>query len=165
MLKRNSSLLLALTVATPLLFAACTDNNIFNPMQDFAGTYQLTVYAGHGMPNATFVIQAGDPNFPTEPNGGTFVVTDGDIVLDNNGTFVETNNFVITATGGSTRTDRFVSNGTWSLSGSSFTLNAPFQNSNPARFATGTLITSGNADILNYQEDNGGGLQSYEYRR
>lgn len=163
MLTRNSRLLLGLSVATPLLFAAC-DNNILDPLQNAAGTYQLSVYAGHGMP-ATFVIQPGDTQFPTVPNGGTFVVTDGDIVLNPNGTFVETNNFEITPTGGSTQFDAFVNSGTWTLNGTSFSLSAQAQNNTAARFVTGTLISIGNGDIINYEEDNGAGLESYEYRR
>ncbi|HMH25457.1 MAG TPA: hypothetical protein VK542_02595, partial [Gemmatimonadaceae bacterium] len=87
MLTKKSRLLLTLTAATPLLFA-CTDNGIFNPLNDASGTYQLTVYAGKTMP-ATFIIQAGDPQFPEAPNGGTLVVTDGTLVLQNSGAFVE----------------------------------------------------------------------------
>ncbi len=90
MLTKKSSLLLGLTAAVPLLFAACTDNSIFNPMADASGTYQLTVYAGRTLP-ATFTIQPGDPNYPQAPNGGTLAVTGGNLVLSSNGTFVETN--------------------------------------------------------------------------
>jgi hypothetical protein len=122
MLTKKSRLLLTLTAATPLLFAACTDNGIFNPLNDASGTYQLTVYAGKTMP-ATFTIQAGDPNFPEAPNGGTLVVTDGTLVLQNTGSFVETNNYTITPTGQSGNAHQFVSSGTWTPNGKTFTLN------------------------------------------
>src|SRR5258706_16289897 len=97
MLTKKSRLLLTLTAATPLLFAACTDNGIFNPLQDASGTYQLTVYAGKTMP-ATFTIQPGDPNFPEAPNCGTLVVTDGTLVFPNNWSFVQPKNYTITPT-------------------------------------------------------------------
>jgi hypothetical protein len=162
MLTKKSRLLLTLTAATPLLFAACTDNGIFNPLQNASGTYQLTVYAGKTMP-ATFTIQPGDPNFPEAPNGGTLVVTDGTLVLQNNGTFVETNNYTITPTGQSGTAHQFVSSGTWSLNGTSFTLT----DQSLQRFDTGTLDTDANGRLtVNYTEDTGNGVfQSYEYKR
>jgi hypothetical protein len=162
MLTRQSRLLLGLTVATPLLFAACTDNSIFNPMSNAAGTYQLTVYAGKSMP-ATYQIQAGDPNFSQLPNGGTFVVTSGDLILNNNGTFIETNNYSSTPTGGTTTTSNFVSSGTWTLNGTIFTLSDPAL----GRLVTGTLAMNiNNALTVNYMEDDGTGIiQSYEYIR
>jgi hypothetical protein len=163
MLKRNSRLLLALTVATPLLFAACTDNNIFNPMTDAAGDYQLTVYAGRTLP-ANFTIQPGDAKYP---NGASFRVVNGDLLLSNNGTFVESNNYVITPTGEAAQNTSFTSSGTWTLSGTSFSLSAPAQNGNASRFVTGTLGPNGNNNLtVNYQEDNGaGGVDSFEYVR
>src|ERR1700719_2672556 len=101
MLTKKSSLLLGLTAAVPMLFAACTDNSILNPMANAAGTYQLTVYAGR-TPPATYTIQPNDPNYGSiAPNGGTLVVTSGNLVLNNDGTFVETNNYTITPYGGS----------------------------------------------------------------
>jgi hypothetical protein len=162
MLTRKSRLLLALTAATPLLFAACTDNSIFNPMSDAAGTYQLTVYAGKTIP-ATYQIAAGNPDFPQLPNGGTFVVTSGNLVLGNNGTFIETNNYSSTPTGGTTTTSSFVSSGTWTLSGTFFSLSDPSRN----RQVTGTLAPNINNNLtLNYMEDDGTGTQqSFEYIR
>ena len=163
MLTRQSRLLLGLTVATPLLFAACTDNSIFNPMSDAAGDYQLTVYAGRSMP-ATNQVQAGFPNCPPLPNGGTFVVTSGDLILNNDGTFIETNNYSCTANpGGATTTSNFVSSGTWTLNGTSFT----FSDLTLSRQVTGTLAPNiNNALTINYMEDDGTGIiQSYEYIR
>lgn len=165
MLTKKSRLLLTLSAATPLLFAACTDNGIFNPLQDASGTYQLTVYAGKTLP-ATFTIQAGDPNplFQQEaPNGGTFAVSDGTLVLQNNGAFVETNNYTVTPTGGSPNQHQFLANGTWTLSGTTFTLNDQANQ----RFDTGTLDTDANGRLtVNYTEDAGNGtFQSFEYKR
>ena len=165
MLTRQSRLLLGLTMATPLLFAACTDNSIFNPMSNAAGTYQLTVYAGRSLP-ATYQIQAGDPQWPQYPNGATFVVTGGDMVLNSNGMFIETNNYAITPTGQAQVTPNFVSSGTWTLNGTDLTLSAPAQNNNSSRFVTGTLAPNSNNNLtINYQEDTGSGLQAFEYMK
>lgn len=167
MLTRKAKLLLSLTAATPLLFSACTDNSIFNPLNDAAGTYQLTVYAGRSVP-ATYTIQPGDPNYPEYPNGATFVVSGGSLVLNSNGTFTETNNYVFTPTGQSSSQSAFVSSGTWTLNGTELTLSAPFQNNNPARNVTGTwtVDTVNDREIINYQESDGaGGFESYEYMR
>jgi hypothetical protein len=162
MLTKKSRLLLTLTAATPLLFAACTDNGIFNPLTNAAGTYQLTVYAGKTMP-ATFTIQAGDTNFPEAPNGGTLVVSDGTLVLQNNGTFVETNNYTVTPSGQNAIAHQFVSSGTWTLSGTTFTLS----DQSLSRFVNGTLDTDANGRLtVNYTEDGGNGVfQAYEYKR
>jgi hypothetical protein len=162
MLTGKSRLLLGLTAAVPLLFAACTDNSIFNPMANASGTYQLTVYAGRTLP-ATFTIQPGDPNFPQAPNGGTLAVTDGNLALSNNGTFVETNNYVITPSGGSAQNVSFVSSGTWTLNGTTFSLSDPSRN----RQVFGTLQADLNNNLtVNYTEDDGTGtFQSYEYKR
>jgi len=161
---RYAKQLLSVTAVT--LVAACTDNGIFNPRNDAAGTYQITVYAGRSIP-ATFTIQPGDPDFPTYPNGGTFVVTDGQLVLDNNGTFDETNVYVITPPGGPADSYTFVRTGTWTLNGTDLTLSIPAQNGNPSRVVYGTLtISANNRYTVNYQEDSGGGnFESYEYQR
>jgi len=149
-----------------MLIAACTDNSIFNPMTNAAGTYQLTVYAGRSMP-ATYTIQPGDPNYPQYPSGATFVVTDGTLVLNSNGTFTETNNYQTTPAGGSPVPSQFVSTGTWTLNGTTFSLFAPAQNGNSARNVSGTLDTDANGNLtVNYQEPNGtGGFDSFEYKR
>ena len=163
MLTKQSRLLLGLTAAAPLLFAACTDNSIFNPMADAAGSYQLTVYAGR-TPPATYTIQPNDPTYGTiAPNGGTLVVTSGSLVLSSSGTFVETNNYTITPSGGSPQQYQFVSSGTWTLNGTTFSLSDPSRQ----RQVTGTLDADLNNHLtVNYAEDDGTGtLQQYEYKR
>jgi hypothetical protein len=162
MLTKKSRLLLTLTAATPLLFAACTDNGIFNPLTDASGTYQLTIYAGKSM-QAQFTIQPGDPNFPEAPNGGIFLVTDGTLDLQNNGTFVETNNYTVTPSGQNAIAHQFVSSGTWTLSGTTFTLS----DQSLQRFVNGTLDTDANGNLtVNYTEDGGNGVfQAYEYKK
>ena len=165
MLTKKARLVLSLTAAIPLLFAACTDNTLTNPLNDAAGTYQLTVYAGSSIP-ASYTIQPGDPNYPLYPNGATFVVTGGTMVLNNNGTFIETNNYVFTPTGGSPENAAFVSSGTWTLNGTEFAFSAPAQNNNAARNIIGSLTVDANdALTINYQETDGaGGFDPYEYK-
>ncbi len=155
-----------LSVIAVLLIAACTDNSITNPLADAAGTYQLTVYAGRSIP-ATYIIQAGDPNYPQYPNGATFVVSGGNVILRNDGTFVETNNYVITPTGGAAINQTFSRFGTWTINGTDLTLNVPAQNGYGASTVTGTLTIDVNGRYtINYQEDDGTGIiQSYEYKR
>jgi len=156
---RHARTLLSLTAVVAL--AACTDNSITDPFNDAAGTYQLTVYAGKSMP-ANFIIQPGDPSYPQYPNGATFQVTSGTLVLSNNGTFIETNNYTTTPTGQAGQNSQFVSTGTWTINGSDLFLTAPAQNGNSARNVQGTLTF----DTINYQEDNGtGGFDSFEYKR
>ena len=163
MLTRKSRLLIALTAA-PLLAVACTDNTLTNPLGDVDGTYQLTVYAGRATP-ATFTIQPGDPNYPQYPNGATMVVTGGTMVLNSNGTFIETNNYAYTPPGGPTDNQSFVSSGTWTLRGEDFSFYAPAQNNQFARNIVGTLTESVNGNlVINYQESLGGPLQSFEYQ-
>jgi|ERR1700680_2216246 len=163
MLTGKSRLLLGLTAAAPLLFAACTDNSILNPMANAAGTYQLTVYAGR-TPPATYTIQPNDPTYGSiAPNGGTLVVTDGTLALNNDGTFVETNNYTVTPSGGSASQYQFLSSGTWTLNGTTFTLSDPSRN----RYVTGTLQADLNNNLtVNYTENDGTGtFQPYEYKR
>ena len=158
---RHTKQLLSLTAV--MLLAACTDNSLTNPFQNATGTYQLTVYAGRGVP-ATYNIQPGDATYP---NGATFEVTDGQLVLNDNGTFTETNNYVTTPTGGSAVASSFVSSGTWTGSGTTISLSAPPQNNNGARNVSGTLTfdSRNNKYVLDYQESNGvGGFDSFEYQ-
>jgi hypothetical protein len=162
MLTKKSKLLLGLTAAAPLLFAACTDNSIFNPMADAAGTYQLTVFAGKSI-QASFTIQPGDINFPQAPNGGTLVVTGGTLVLSNNGTFVETDFYTIVPNDRPTVQTQYVSSGTWNLNGAFFSLSDPSR----GRQASGTLEADLNNNLtVNYTEDDGTGtFNSFEYKR
>jgi hypothetical protein len=162
MLTKKVGMLLVLTVATPLLFAACTDNGIFNPNQNASGNYQLTVYSGRSIP-AHFTIQPNDPLYPEYPNGATFDVTSGNLALSSNGTFVETNNFVVTPTGSASQSQSFTRSGTWTINfGTDLTLFIPAQNNNPSETLDATL----DVDTITYQEaDASGTLQSYEYKR
>ncbi len=154
MITRKAKLLLSLTAAIPLLFAACTDNGIFDPNDDVAGTYQLTVFATGSVPR-TFPVAAGQD--PELPNGGTARIDDGSLVLHSNGTFTETNNFTKTPSGGQSFLSDFVSVGTFSVQGSQLTLQANAQNGYGPRFIDGTV----EFDIVRYVE---GGF-SYEYER
>jgi hypothetical protein len=154
---RNTKRLLS--VIAVMAVAACTDNSINGPYGNVAGTYQLTVFAGRTLP-ATYTYTAGQ--ISALPNGGTIQWTDGTMVLSNNGTFVETNNYIETPNGGNAQSGSFISSGTYTVSGSNFTLSAPAQNGVAARFATGTI----QFDTINYDEDNGDGTTSaYEYKR
>jgi hypothetical protein len=159
MLTKQARLFLSLTAAAPLMLAGCTDNNVFNPQNEAAGTYRMTVFDSKSVP-VTYVYQPGDANFP---NGGTTVVRDGTLVLNSNGTFVETNNFEDTPTGQGTTTRQFVSSGTWSLNQNDFTLSDPSR----GRQIFGTIIEDVNGvPTVNYTEDNGGGtFTGYEYKR
>jgi hypothetical protein len=150
---RQTKRLLSLTAV--LLIAACTDNSITNPLNDVSGTYQLTVFANHSLPY-TYNVSAGTDS--ELPNGGTVRATDGSLVMNENGTFVETNNFIKTPTGGQSFASSFVSTGTYTVtSAGDVTLNAPAQNGYAARFLSGTW----DIDMISYVES---GL-NFEYRR
>ena len=150
---RQTKRLLSLT--TVLLFAACTDNSITNPLNDVSGTYQLTVFANHSLPY-TFTVNAGTD--PELPNGGTARANDGTMVLHENGTFVETNNFTKTPPGGGSFPSSFVSTGTYTVnSAGDITFDAPPQNGYQARFLSGNW----EFDTISYVES---GL-NFEYRR
>jgi hypothetical protein len=159
MLMRNTKRLLS--VIAVMAVAACTDNSINGPYGNVAGTYQLTVFSGRTVPTTPFgPYPAGQ--FSELPNGGTIQWTDGTMVLNSNGTFVETNNYVANDNVNGSHSGSFVSNGTYTVSGSNFTLSAPAQNGVPQRFATGTI----QFNTINYDEDNGDGTtSSYEYQR
>jgi hypothetical protein len=158
MLTRKTKLLLSLTAAVPLMFAACTDNGIFNPLDDAAGTYQITVYKGALVPH-TYTVQPGDPVWNSVmPNGGHYSIDDGTLILRSDGTFTERNNYTVTPSGGSSQPSYFVSEGSWNVSGTQLQLYSAAEGRN----VTGVL----DFDTINYQElDEDGVLQSYEYQR
>ncbi len=148
-----------LSVIAVMLIAACTDNSLTNPYGNVAGTYQLTVFSGRTLP-ATYTYSPGQ--IAALPNGGTIQWTDGTMVLDSDGTFVETNNAIVTPNGASSYSYAFVSSGTYTYNGIDFTLSAPAQNNNPSRYATGTI----QFDKINYDEQNDDGTtSSFEYIR
>lgn len=153
MLTRQVRLVLSLTAATPLLFAACVDNSIVGP-NDVAGTYQLTIFADHSIPYQ-YTVQANQDN--ELPNGGTILVTDGTMVLNADGTFVETNSFTKTPPGGQPFASAFISTGTFTVNRTALTLSAPQQNNYAPRNINGTI----QFDTVNYVESGFG----YEYRR
>src|SRR2546423_8748739 len=101
-----------LSLIAVLAIAACTDNSITNPYGNVAGTYQLTVFAGRSLP-ATYTYSAGQ--IQALPNGGTVQWTDGTMVLNSNGTFVETNNRIVSPNGEASYSDPFISNGTYTV--------------------------------------------------
>jgi hypothetical protein len=160
MLTRKARLLLSLTAATPLLFAACHDYGILNPRADASGTYELTVFSGHSMPNATVNYPPNDPNF--DSRGGSLVATDGTLVLNPNGTFTETNHIIVNVNGASSSNITFTSSGTWTVNGDVFTLYDP----NRQRQVTGELAPNfDNNYAVSYIEDGTGTVQPYEYIR
>lgn len=152
MLTKKVRMLLAVTAAAPLLIAGCTDNGIFNPIGSASGTYQLSVFQGHSMPAHI-----------TYSDGSTLDVPSGNIVLSNNGNFVETNNYVATAYGQPSQNYQFIRSGTWTISGTDLTLYVPAQNNNPSTTIAATLDSD---NTITYQElDENGIVQSYEYKR
>jgi hypothetical protein len=137
MLTKKARLFLALAATTPLMFAACRDQKILSAVGDVSGTYNLTVFANQTMP-AGFTAAAGQDS--ELPNGGTVLVNDGTLVLNSDGTFLETNNFMKTATGATTSfPSAFISAGTYSVSGSTISLSAPAQNGFAARAVSGSV--------------------------
>jgi hypothetical protein len=162
MLTRTVRLILDLTAATPLLLvAACTNNSPTNPLAKAAGEYQMTLFRGGPLP-VTDTYTAAD-NITSLPNGGSIVWTDGTMVLNSDGTFVETNNYTAIPTGSTTTpTDAFVSIGKYTVSGTTFTLSvAAIPQQVAARFATGTI----SASTIDYQESNGVTFDTFEYKR
>lgn len=160
MLTKKSRLFLGLTAATPLLFAACTDNNAVSPFVNVAGTYQLTLFRGQ-TPPVVDTYTAGQ--ISTFPNGGTVTWVDGTMVLSSTGTFVETNNYVVHDNGtGANTPSSFISSGSYTVTGTTFSLSAPAQNNSGARAATGTIVSN----TIDYQESDGnGGFDTFEYHK
>jgi hypothetical protein len=140
MLTRKTRMLLTLTAAAPLLIAGCTDNNIFDPGQ-VAGTYDLTLYAG--IPISEPPQFTSDPGIDPElPNGGTVIVDGGNLVMNSDGTFVETNFLTKIPPSGSSFTTNFVSTGTFQISGTTVSFFAPAQNGFSPRSFSGNLSTN-----------------------
>ena len=158
MLTRNARLALALTAATPLLFAGCKDNNLVTPA-NVVGSYQLTLFRGL-VPPVVDTYKASDA-IPGFPNGGTATWTDGTIVLNADRSFTETDNVTLAPTGGPTQQSAFTSVGTYRLSGASVVFTAPAQNGSSARSFSATVTVNS----ISYQESDGQSLQLFEYRR
>src|ERR1700737_1588142 len=144
MLTKTFRLILGLTAATPLLLVdGCSGSDPISPLVKAAGQYQLTLFRG-GPPPVTDTYTAAD-SITSLPNGGTVTWTDGTMVLNSDGTFIETDNYRLDPTGGTT-----------------FTLTvAAIPQQVPARFATGTI----SASTINYQESNGVTFDTFEYKR
>lgn len=162
MLTRTLRLVLGPTAATLLLLvAACTNSDPVSPLAKAAGQYQMTLFRGGPLP-VTDTYMAAD-SIRSLPNGGTVTWTDGIMVLNSDGTFVETNNYTLNPTGGTTSsTGAFVSKGKYTVSGTTFTLSvAAIPQQVAARFAIGTI----SASTINYQESNGVRLDTFEYKR
>ncbi len=148
-----------LSVIAVMLVAACTDNSLTNPYGNVSGTYQLTVFAGRTLP-APYTYSAGQVS--ALPNGGTIQWTGGTMVLNSNGTFVETNDYTATDNVNGSQSGSFISSGTYTVNGTNFTLSAPAQNGVAQRYGTGTI----QFNTINYDENNGDGTtSSYEYKR
>ena len=149
--------LLGVAAIAPLFLASCDSGNTFDPFEDAIGTYELSVYAGSAVP-VTFPCSPGQCGLS---NGGTFRVNDGTLVLYDDGTFVETNHYTTTPTGGSGQPTTFISTGTYDISGDDLTLYAPAQNGIGERFIDARFLY-GDTDVrIAYTEDQA----QYEYRR
>jgi hypothetical protein len=95
-------------------------------------------------------------------NGGTFVANSGTLVLDDDGTFLETNQYTQTPTGGSPQQSTFVSSGVYDIVGDNeIQLFAPAQNGLGARTLNATIEYGGPFVTIHYEEDG----EDYEYRR
>jgi hypothetical protein len=150
--------LLSVGALVPLLLSSCDSSNTFDPFEDAVGTYDLSVYAGRSLP-ATFTCQPGECGMT---NGGTFVANSGTLVLDDDGTFLETNHYTQTPTGGSPQQSTFVSSGVYDIVGDNeIQLFAPAQNGLGARTLNATIEYGGPFVTIHYEEDG----EDYEYRR
>jgi len=150
--------LLSVVALAPLLLTSCDSSNTFDPFEDAAGTYELSVYAGRSLP-ATFTCQPGQCGLT---NGGTFVANSGTLVLHEDGNFVETNHYTHTPTGGSPQQSTFVSSGFYDIVGDNeIELFAPAQNGIGSRTLNATIEYGGPFVTIHYNEDG----EVYEYRR
>ena len=160
--KRTFRLILGLIAASPLLLlSACSSSDPISPLAKAAGQYQLTLFRG-GPPPVTDTYTAAD-SITSLPNGGTVTWTDGTMVLNSDGSFIETDNYRLNPTGSTTSSaGAFVSMGKYTVSGTTFTLTvAAIPQQIPARFATGTI----SASTITYQESNGVTFDTFEYQR
>jgi len=149
--------LLSVAAIAPLLLTSCDSNNPFDPSDDAAGTYSLTIYADRSVP-VTFPC---DPGQCGLTNGGTFRVNDGTIVLSRNGTFVETNHYTTTPSGGSAQPTTFHSEGTYEIFGDQIEFYAPPQNGFDERIFNGIFEYADDDIRISYEEDGA----TYEYIR
>jgi hypothetical protein len=145
MLTKRVRRLLGVAAVAPLLLTSC-DNNAFDPFEEAFGTYELSVFAGYSMPGAEFPCGSGR----CEVIGGTLTLYD-------DGTFVESNQWVETPTGGTPETVTFTSAGTYTLNGEDLNLSDPSRQ----RFVNATLQFTSTGARINYFEDNG----AFEYMR
>ena len=162
MLTKTFRLILGITAATPLLLVdGCSGSDPISPLVKAAGQYQLTLFRG-GPPPVTDTYTAAD-SITSLPNGGTVTWTDGTMVLNSDGSFIETDNYRLNPTGSTTSSaGAFVSMGKYTVSGTTFTLTvAAIPQQIPARFATGTI----SASTITYQESNGVTFDTFEYQR
>ena len=149
---------LSVAAIAPLILTSCDSSNTIDPFEDAVGTYDLSVYADRSVP-ATFNCQPGQCGMP---NGGTFVANGGTLVIDEDGTFIETNYYTSTPVGGSPQQSTFVSSGNWDfVGGDQLTLFAPAQNNLGPRNLNATIVFGDPYITIHYAEDG----QDYEYRR
>ncbi|MEX2111285.1 MAG: hypothetical protein WD802_11810 [Gemmatimonadaceae bacterium] len=153
MLTKRVRRLLGVAAVAPLLLSSC-DNNPFDPFDNALGTYELSVFAGRSMPGAEFDCAPGECD--AVPNGGHIRINSGSLTLYNDGTFVETNNWTETPTGGSSDDVTFTSAGTFDLNGEDLELSDPARQ----RFVQATLEFTSRVRI-NYIENG----DSFEYIR
>ena len=148
---------LSAAAVAPLLLASCDSDNTFDPFEDAAGTYELSVFASSAVP-VTFPCSPGQCGMT---NGGTFRVDNGTLQLFEDGTFTEINHYTMTPTGGSSQNVNFTSSGTYDIVGDQIDLYAPAQNGAGERFLDGAFQYGGNDVRIRYVEDG----DIYEYRR
>jgi hypothetical protein len=149
MLTKRVRRVFAAVALAPLLITACEGNNPFDPFDEATGTYDLTIFADASVP-ATF-----NCSFPECPNGGTVRVNSGTLILDDDGTYIERNNFTFNETGQSPRNAQFVSTGRFTLNGENLTLD----DDDGSRFINGSLQVLPDRVRVSYDEEG----VSYEY--
>jgi hypothetical protein len=148
--------LLSFAAIAPLLLTSCDSSSSFDPFEDAAGTYELSVYQGASVP-VTFPCTIQLCGF----TNGTFRVDDGTLTLFEDGSFEEVNHFTRTRTGETPQTLTFISEGDYEIDGDDLLLYAPPQNNVGERFVDARFQYGGNDVRINYTEGN----FSYEYTR